>query len=84
MSEGRVEALLALTCGNMTKFALALEKDLYEDDTTELTLPVHQRRLSSNKVNFIREVHKYLCLKMKILTYFFIYLVHFQIFPSTG
>ncbi|KAK6061622.1 hypothetical protein COOONC_00713 [Cooperia oncophora] len=56
LSRERVETLLSLKCGRLTKFALALEQELYEHDPSELLLNVEDRKLTARRVNFIREV----------------------------
>ncbi|CAJ0609225.1 unnamed protein product [Cylicocyclus nassatus] len=46
--------------GNINKFALDLEKKVYEDDTNELALPVKKRVKSANRIEFIKEcIYKY-------------------------
>ncbi|CAJ0589008.1 unnamed protein product [Cylicocyclus nassatus] len=55
-----LEGLRKLHPGNINKFALDLEKKVYEDDTGELALPVEKRVKSANRVEFIKEcVYKY-------------------------
>ncbi|KAK6032918.1 hypothetical protein OSTOST_00879, partial [Ostertagia ostertagi] len=56
MSRERVEALLALKYGRLTKFALALEQELYEGDNSEMLLNVEDRKVTVRRVTFIREV----------------------------
>ncbi|VDO82582.1 unnamed protein product [Heligmosomoides polygyrus] len=50
----RVEALLAHKCGNMSKFAFALEKEVYKENP-EILLNIEQRRRTTREMNFIRE-----------------------------
>ncbi|EYC24006.1 hypothetical protein Y032_0014g2266 [Ancylostoma ceylanicum] len=52
----RVESLLALKCGKLSKFALALEKEVFADDTSELHHKIEDRKNAAEKINFIREV----------------------------
>ncbi|VDM74920.1 unnamed protein product [Strongylus vulgaris] len=52
----RVESLLALKCGKLGKFALALEKDVFAGEESELLLNVEGRRSSGDKINFVRSV----------------------------
>ncbi|CAJ0605626.1 unnamed protein product [Cylicocyclus nassatus] len=55
-----LEGLRKLCGGNMNKFALELEKKIYEDDTTELTLPLEKRIQTATRVEFIKEcIFKY-------------------------
>ncbi|KHJ84367.1 hypothetical protein OESDEN_15920 [Oesophagostomum dentatum] len=56
VSRERFESLLALKCGKMRKFALALEKDVFGDDSSELSLKIEDRKNSGEKINFMREV----------------------------
>ncbi|KAL6723949.1 hypothetical protein Aduo_018891 [Ancylostoma duodenale] len=56
VSQERVESLLALKCGKLSKFALALEKEVFADDTSELHLKIEDRKNAAGRINFIREV----------------------------
>ncbi|CAJ0595380.1 unnamed protein product [Cylicocyclus nassatus] len=55
-----LESLRKLCGGNVNKFALELEKKVYEGDTAELILPLEKRIQSATKVEFIKEcIFKY-------------------------
>ncbi|KAK5968851.1 hypothetical protein GCK32_014757 [Trichostrongylus colubriformis] len=58
----RMEALLTLKLRHMTKFALASEQELYEEDPSELHPKVEDRKCTASRVNFIREVVFMTCL----------------------
>ncbi|EYC25066.1 hypothetical protein Y032_0012g1682 [Ancylostoma ceylanicum] len=55
MSQERVESLLAAKCGSMNKFALALEKDVFADNSRDLALNIDDRIESGHKITFIRQ-----------------------------
>ncbi|VDK46239.1 unnamed protein product [Cylicostephanus goldi] len=55
-----LEGLRKLAGGNVNKFALDLEKEVYASNTTELTLPVEKRVTTATRVSFIKEcIYKY-------------------------
>ncbi|KIH46807.1 hypothetical protein ANCDUO_23136 [Ancylostoma duodenale] len=56
VSRERVESLLAPKCGKLNKFALALEKEVFADDTSEFRLKIEDRKNAAGRINFIREV----------------------------
>ncbi|EYC19922.1 hypothetical protein Y032_0023g782 [Ancylostoma ceylanicum] len=55
-----VEALRSHRVGNISQFALDLEKEVYKGDTTDLFLQVEKRMGSVEKVDFIKQcIYKY-------------------------
>lgn len=58
--KAQVEATRRLAGGNVTRFALELEKEVYGDDLGELKMHVEKRLRTSAKIAFIKEcVFKY-------------------------
>ncbi|VDL66365.1 unnamed protein product [Nippostrongylus brasiliensis] len=56
VARDRMEALRRLCGGNMNRFALHLEKEVYMDDPEELALNIGKRVKSAKRVDFIRAV----------------------------
>ncbi|KAL6723953.1 hypothetical protein Aduo_018895 [Ancylostoma duodenale] len=53
MSQERVESLLAAKCGSMSKFVIALEKDVFAYKIRDLALNVGDCVESGHKITFI-------------------------------
>uniref|UniRef100_A0A7I4YM46 BEN domain-containing protein n=1 Tax=Haemonchus contortus TaxID=6289 RepID=A0A7I4YM46_HAECO len=54
--QDRVETLLSLKHRSMTKFALAIEQELFKDDQPELAKNVEERKVSAKKIDCMRKV----------------------------
>uniref|UniRef100_A0A7I4Z5D1 PKcGMP_CC domain-containing protein n=1 Tax=Haemonchus contortus TaxID=6289 RepID=A0A7I4Z5D1_HAECO len=58
--QDRLEAILSLKHGSLTKFALAVEQEMFEDNPTELLKNVEDRIYSAKKIDYLRKaVFKY-------------------------